>query len=118
MLEVPKGTVLALVGPSGGGKSTIVSLMERLYDPDNGVVELGGVDIRRLDPVWMHSKIAMVSQEPTLFAVSIADNIRFGRPTASMEEVHNAAKLANAHGFISQFEDGYVLTCAHVNGVP
>jgi ABC-type multidrug transport system fused ATPase/permease subunit len=105
-LDVKQGTVLALVGPSGGGKSTIVALMERLYDPDCGLVEVGGVDVKRLDPEWMHSKVAMVSQEPTLFAVSIADNIRFGRPTATMEEVENAAKLANAHGFVSQFEDG------------
>ncbi|XP_069135768.1 uncharacterized protein [Argopecten irradians] len=101
------GKVLALVGPSGGGKSTIVNLIERFYDPDSGVVTLGGNDLRELEPRWFRQKIAMVSQEPTLFACSIKENIAYGNTKASDAEIQEAAKQANAHGFISEFEKGY-----------
>ncbi|KAK7087419.1 uncharacterized protein [Littorina saxatilis] len=103
---VESGEMVALVGPSGGGKSTIVSLIERFYDPDSGIIYLGGHDIKSLDPQWFRKKIAMVSQEPTLFAFSIRENIAYGRE-ATEEEVIEAAKQANAHDFISQFEEGY-----------
>ncbi|XP_033747567.1 ABC transporter B family member 25-like [Pecten maximus] len=100
------GKVLALVGPSGGGKSTIVNLIERFYDPDSGTVSLGSNNLRELEPRWFRQKIAMVSQEPTLFACSIKENIAYGK-TATDAEIQEAAKQANAHGFISEFEKGY-----------
>ncbi|OWF48089.1 ABC transporter B family member 1 [Mizuhopecten yessoensis] len=100
------GKVLALVGPSGGGKSTIVNLIERFYDPDSGIVSLGGNNLRELEPRWFRQKISMVSQEPTLFACSIKENIAYGK-TATDTEIQEAAKQANAHEFISEFEKGY-----------
>ena len=106
-LTVPRGQIVALVGPSGGGKSTIVSLIERLYDPDGGVIKLGGVDIKNLDLTWLHQKMAIVNQEPTLFASSIRDNISYGKPDATDKEIEAAARQANAHEFIAKFEDGY-----------
>ncbi|XP_007900472.1 ABC transporter B family member 1 [Callorhinchus milii] len=103
---VSPGNMVALVGPSGGGKSTIVSLIERFYDPDSGRILLGGCDLQTLDPQWFRQKISVVSQEPTLFATSIKENITYGRE-ANMEEVIDAAKKANAHDFIMSFENGY-----------
>lgn len=90
--EVAANQVVALVGPSGGGKSTIVSMIERFYLPDAGQVLVGGLPLERLDPTWVKQHVALVSQEPVLFAVSIADNIRYGRATATAEEVMAAAK--------------------------
>ncbi|XP_053376313.1 uncharacterized protein LOC123533999 [Mercenaria mercenaria] len=105
-LTVEPGQMVALVGPSGGGKSTLVNLIERFYDPDVGCISLGGVDLRELDPEWIRQKISMVSQEPTLFACSIKENIAYGKQ-ASLDEVMAVAKEANAHEFITTFEDGY-----------
>ncbi|XP_019619825.1 PREDICTED: ABC transporter B family member 1-like [Branchiostoma belcheri] len=104
--SVEPGKVVALVGPSGGGKSTIVSLIERFYDPNSGTIMLGGQDLSTLDPRWFRQQISMVSQEPTLFATTIKENIAYGRE-ASDEEVEDAARQANAHQFISEFEEGY-----------
>eukprot|EP00043_Microstomoeca_roanoka_P012782 m.124284 g.124284 ORF g.124284 m.124284 type:complete len:815 (-) comp15590_c0_seq2:410-2854(-) len=104
---VPKGSVVALVGPSGGGKSTIVALLERFYDPEEGAVFVGGRNIRDLNPAWLHSHMALVGQEPVLFAMSIKDNIKYGKPNATDEDVIEAAKQANAHNFVSDFEDKY-----------
>eukprot|EP00058_Branchiostoma_floridae_P020352 XP_002605842.1 hypothetical protein BRAFLDRAFT_84327 [Branchiostoma floridae] len=103
---VEPGKVVALVGPSGGGKSTIVSLIERFYDPNSGTILLGGHDLSTLDPKWFRQHISMVSQEPTLFATTIKENIAYGRE-ASDEEIEDAARQANAHQFISEFEEGY-----------
>lgn len=97
-LAVPEGKTIALVGASGGGKSTVIALIERLYDPSAGVIRIGGHDVKTLDPKWLKTQVALVSQEPTLFCVSIADNIRYGRAEATDEEVVAAAKQANAHG--------------------
>lgn len=105
-LTVEPGQMVALVGPSGGGKSTIVNLVERFYDPDRGFISIGGTDLRELDSEWMRQKISMVSQEPTLFAFSIKDNISYGRQ-ATLDEVITVAKEANAHDFITSFEEGY-----------
>ncbi|KAK6191312.1 hypothetical protein SNE40_003035 [Patella caerulea] len=105
-LTVNPGQVVALVGPSGGGKSTIVSLIERFYDPDSGTVLLGGRELSTLDPHWFRQKISMVSQEPTLFACSIKDNIAYGK-VATDQEIEEAAKQSNAHEFIMTFENGY-----------
>ncbi|XP_061197341.1 uncharacterized protein LOC133205527 [Saccostrea echinata] len=104
--SVEPGEMVALVGPSGGGKSTIVNLIERFYDPDSGRILLGDVDLKTLDPQWFRKKVSMVSQEPTLFASSIKDNIAYGC-RATDQEVEAVAKQANAHEFISTFEDGY-----------
>ncbi|XP_069792260.1 uncharacterized protein [Narcine bancroftii] len=103
---IEPGNMVALVGPSDGGKSTIVNLIERFYDPDSGRILLGRCDLQNLDPQWFRQKISIVSQEPTLFATSIKKNITYGRE-ANMEEVIDAAKKANAHDFIVSFENGY-----------
>ena len=106
-LELRPGQVLALVGPSGGGKSTVAALLARLYDPDLGEVWVDGRDLRTLEPRALREHIGAVSQEPVLFATSIEDNIRYGRPDATDDEVREAARAANAHGFIEAFPDGY-----------
>lgn len=106
-LHLEKGKVHALVGPSGSGKSTVASLIERFYSLNKGSILLDGVDISTLDPSWLRSKIGIVSQEPVLFATSIEDNIRFGKPGASPEEIENAARVANCHDFITNFPHGY-----------
>eukprot|EP01113_Clastostelium_recurvatum_P035813 TRINITY_DN5027_c0_g1_i2.p1 TRINITY_DN5027_c0_g1~~TRINITY_DN5027_c0_g1_i2.p1 ORF type:complete len:797 (-),score=180.16 TRINITY_DN5027_c0_g1_i2:7-2397(-) len=106
-LSIEPGQVVALVGPSGGGKSTTVSLIERFYDPQSGYISLDGHAIQRLDPKWYRGQIGFVSQEPVLFARSIKDNITFGMENATMEQVIAAATQANAHQFISDFPEGY-----------
>ncbi|KAM9306063.1 mitochondrial potassium channel ATP-binding subunit [Gastrophryne carolinensis] len=107
-LYIPPGKTVALVGQSGGGKSTIAALLERFYDPAHGEVELDGVDIRSLDPAWLRGEaIGFINQEPVLFGTSVMENIRFGRPDASDDDVFAAAKLANADDFIQNFPDGY-----------
>ncbi|CAG2206155.1 ABC transporter B family member 21,ABC transporter B family member 16,Multidrug resistance protein 3,Sophorolipid transporter,Serine protease/ABC transporter B family protein tagB,ABC transporter B family member 18,ABC transporter fmpD,Multidrug resistance protein 1B,Multidrug resistance protein 2,ABC transporter B family member 10,ABC transporter B family member 4,ABC transporter B family member 1,Bile salt export pump,ABC transporter B family member 17,ABC transporter B family member 11,Multidrug resista len=103
---VEPGEMVALVGPSGGGKSTIVNMIERFYDPSEGTIYLDDYDLKELDPQWFRKKISMVSQEPTLFACSIKENIAFG-VNADISEVEAAAKQANAHEFIQTFEKGY-----------
>jgi ATP-binding cassette subfamily B protein len=106
-LTVAPGEVVALVGPSGAGKSTIASLLLRFYDPSSGRVTLDGRDLRELDADAIRRVVGIVSQEPILFATSIAENIRYGRPTATDEEVRAAASAANAAGFIEGFPEGY-----------
>ncbi|RRT84356.1 hypothetical protein B296_00011463 [Ensete ventricosum] len=106
-LKVPAGMTVALVGSSGSGKSTVIALLERFYDPLAGEILLDGVDIRRLKLKWLRSQMGLVSQEPALFATSIKENILFGKEDATMEEVMAAAKAANAHNFISQLPQGY-----------
>ena len=106
-LSVKPGQTLALVGPSGCGKSTVVSLMERFYDPLQGSLTLEGVDLRDLNLKWLRSQIGMVSQEPVLFDVSIAENIRYGAlfREVSDEEVIEVAKAANIHSFIESLPE-------------
>lgn len=107
-LRIPAGRVVALVGASGGGKSTVAQLIERFYDVNSGQISIDGVDIRSLDPAWLRSNvIGFINQEPVLFATSILENIRYGRPDAADSEVIEAAKMANAHDFITAFPDGY-----------
>ena len=106
-LELAPGRVVALVGPSGSGKSTVAALISRFYDPTEGRLELDGRDLRSLDPHWLREQVGVVSQEPMLFACSIADNIRYGRPGASLDEVRAAARAANADSFITGFSEGY-----------
>ncbi|CAI5484462.1 unnamed protein product [Closterium sp. Yama58-4] len=106
-LEMAAGTTVAIVGPSGSGKSTVVALVERFYDPIAGAVYLDGRDIRSLQLKWLREQIGLVSQEPALFATSIKENIMYGKDGATMEEVEAAAKVANAHEFISGLPEGY-----------
>jgi ABC-type multidrug transport system fused ATPase/permease subunit len=106
-LDVDAGEAVALVGPSGAGKSTIAALLSRLYDPVEGRVLLDGKDLRDLSPVGLRRRIGVVSQEPILFSCSIAENIRYGRAGATDAEVTAAARMANAHDFISRFPAGY-----------
>ncbi|KAL7136709.1 hypothetical protein ABFS83_10G048600 [Erythranthe nasuta] len=106
-LSVPAGKTIALVGSSGSGKSTVVSLIERFYDPASGQVMLDGHDIKTFKLKWLRQQIGLVSQEPALFATTIKENILLGRPDASSIEVEEAARVANAHSFIVKLPDGY-----------
>ncbi|XP_029514058.1 antigen peptide transporter 2-like [Oncorhynchus nerka] len=106
-LELRPGQLTALVGPSGGGKSTCVSLLERFYQPQQGEILLDGLPLQSYQHHYLHRKIAMVGQEPVLFSGSVKDNIAYGLADCSMERVQEAARRANAHSFISQLEKGY-----------
>ncbi|KAL1819538.1 hypothetical protein ACET3Z_014407 [Daucus carota] len=106
-LCVPAGKTIALVGSSGSGKSTVVSLIERFYDPATGQVLLDGNDIKTLKLKWLREQIGLVSQEPALFATSIKENILLGRPDATLEEIEEAATVSNAHSFIVKLTNGY-----------
>ncbi len=106
-LHLAEGESVAVVGASGAGKSTLAALLSRFYDPDAGTVRLDGHDLKRLDPHWLRRQIGVVSQEPILFATSIADNIRYGRPGASEADVRSAATSANADAFTLAFPEGY-----------
>ncbi|ORY00133.1 hypothetical protein K493DRAFT_348094 [Basidiobolus meristosporus CBS 931.73] len=98
-------SVLAVAGASGAGKTTIASLLLRFYDPENGSVKIDGVDLKELELHWWHNQISIVSQEPVLFASTIRENIRYGKPDAQDCEIEEAAKIANC-GFIEEFPDG------------
>lgn len=106
-LTLEPGETMALVGPSGGGKSTVAALLSRFYDPDAGSLYLDGHAYTELDPSWVRQQVGVVSQEPVLFASSVRDNIRYSRPDASDAEVEAAALAANADSFIRGFPEGY-----------
>ncbi|KAJ8299428.1 hypothetical protein KUTeg_023488 [Tegillarca granosa] len=107
-LHIPGGNVVALCGLSGGGKSTVAALLERFYDIDHGKITIDGYDLKQLDPTWLRGHaIGFINQEPVLFATSVMENIRYGRPDATDQEVLEAAALANAHEFITKFPNGY-----------
>ena len=106
-LGLEPGQVVALVGPSGGGKSTVAALLSRFYDPDEGVLSLDGRAFVELDAGWLREQVGVVSQEPILFATSIADNIRYGCADASDSAVEAAAAAANAREFVQDFPDGF-----------
>ena len=95
------------MGPSGSGKSTVAQLISRLYDPGEGGLRFDGRAYDELDASWLRRQIGVVSQEPMLFAASVAENIRFGNPSASESELRAAAESANCVEFIDRFEDGY-----------
>jgi len=106
-LSVRQGETLALVGPSGGGKSTTIGLIERFYDPDEGLIEYEGNNLTELNIHWYRDQIGIVSQEPTLFSGTIGKNIAYGFPGATKGEIEAAAIAANAHDFIMSFPKGY-----------
>ncbi|WP_313248305.1 ABC transporter transmembrane domain-containing protein [Stenotrophomonas acidaminiphila] len=106
-LHVRPGETVALVGPSGAGKSTVLSLLLRFHDPEAGTISIDGIDLRQAEPTALREQIALVPQQPALFASSAADNIRYGRLQASDEEVHAAARAAEADDFIRALPEGY-----------
>lgn len=106
-LEIRPGETLALVGPSGAGKSTLFDLLLRFSDPDSGEVRVDGVPLRSLDPADLRRCFALVSQSPALFFGSVEENIRYGCPTATAEQVEAAARAAHAHEFIARMPEGY-----------
>lgn len=106
-LHIRPGERIALVGPSGAGKSTLLHLLLRFYDPQTGRLTLDGIDLRELDPRALRAQLGLVSQEPVLFSGSAADNIRYGNPGASLDEVREAARDANALPFIEALPQGF-----------
>ncbi|XP_050237901.1 ABC transporter B family member 21-like [Mercurialis annua] len=105
-LSIPSGITAALVGHSGSGKSTVISLIERFYDPQAGEVLIDGINLKELQLKWIRSKIGLVGQEPVLFTASIRDNIAYGKDGATTEEIRAAAELANAAIFIDRLPHG------------
>jgi ATP-binding cassette subfamily B protein len=109
-LTVAEGTTLAVVGSSGSGKSTLVSLVPRLYDPDSGTVTLDGVNVAEVNLESLRSSVAIVGDDPFLFSTTVHDNIAYGAPSASRAEVEEAARRAQAAGFIERLPEGYDTT--------
>jgi ATP-binding cassette subfamily B protein len=106
-LDVEGGRAVALVGTTGSGKSTLVALLPRLYDPDSGSVRVDGVDVREVDLESLRGDVGLVSDDPFLFSASVRDNIAYARPDASQQEIEDAAKQAGIHDFIAGLRDGY-----------
>jgi ATP-binding cassette, subfamily B, bacterial len=106
-LTVPVGSTLAVVGPTGAGKSTVAALMCRLQDPTSGRVLLDGMDLRDLTGTSLHAQVGLVTQDAVLFRASVRENIAYGRPDASLEEVQDAARAAQAHNFVQALPRGY-----------
>ena len=101
------GELCAIVGPSGAGKTTLMNLVPRFADPRQGSIRLGGHDLRAISRQSLRSRIGQVFQDPFLFSGSVADNILLGRPGATVQDVEQAARVANAYGFIMRLPDGY-----------
>src|SRR4051794_7369136 len=115
-LTIPAGQTMALVGTTGAGKTTIAKLVSRFYDPSGGRILLDGVDLRQLDEPTLRKAVVMVTQENYMFGGTVADNIRFGRPGASMDDVVGAAKAIGAHDFITRLPHGYDTDVANKGG--
>ena len=106
-LEIPAGMMVALVGPTGAGKTSIANLIARFYDVSEGAVLIDGIDIREVQQRSMREQMGLVSQDPFIFAGTIADNIRFGKPEATLDDVIAAGALANVSEFVSDLPNGY-----------
>ena len=106
-LAIEPGTTVALVGPTGSGKTSLVGLLARLYDPSRGTIEVDGADVRSVDVRSLRSQVAFVADESFLFSASVAENIAYAQPDASLEEIELAARRAQAHGFIERLPDRY-----------
>ncbi|XP_028077314.1 ABC transporter B family member 2-like isoform X1 [Camellia sinensis] len=106
-LDIPSGKIVALVGGSGSGKSTVISLIERFYQPLSGPILLDGTDIREIDLKWLRQQIGLVNQEPALFATTIRENILYGKDDATLDEISRAAKLSEALTFINKLPDRF-----------
>ena len=106
-LTVPRGTMVAIVGETGAGKSTLVNLVCRFFEPTEGRVLLDGKDLRERSQLWLHSHIGYVLQTPHLFSGTVMDNLRFGNPDASMEEIRTAVRRVRAEEIIDRLEGGY-----------
>jgi subfamily B ATP-binding cassette protein MsbA len=115
-LEIPAGQTVALVGPTGAGKTTVADLVLRFHDPESGSVEFDGVDARKLTRRSLREMCAVVTQEPFLFDATIMENIRYGRPEASFAEIVEAARAANAHDFIDKLPQGYQTPVGELGG--
>ncbi|XGW21859.1 hypothetical protein V3C99_004653 [Haemonchus contortus] len=110
-LDVEAGRTTALVGPSGGGKSSIVSLIQHFYEPNNGDITIDGVNIKDISHSYYHQKVALVAQEPVLYNGSVRYNILYGCDWATEEDMLRASKTANVHNFVSELENGYETNC-------
>lgn len=107
-LTLKPGQTVALVGSSGSGKSTVASLLERFYEPNEGTITLDGAPVSELSPYWLRSEvIGFIEQQPILFGTTILENIRYGRPLATEDEVYAASKLAQSHEFITKLNQKY-----------
>ena len=106
-LAIAPGEKLALVGPSGAGKSTVFQLLLRFYDPQSGTIRIDGIDIRRADPVQLRNRIALVPQEPAIFAANVTENVRYGRPEATDADVRRACDAAFATEFVERLPEGF-----------
>ena len=106
-LTVKPGETVALVGPSGAGKSTFIQLLQRFYDPDKGAIFLDSIDIKTMNRLEFRKSIALVPQDPVIFATTVMDNIRFGNPVATDAEIFEAARSAAAHDFVGELPQGY-----------
>src|SRR5205823_3109753 len=106
-LDVAAGRTMAIVGPTGSGKTTLVALLPRLYDPTEGTVAIDGADLREVDVTSLREEVGLVSDDPFLFSDTIRENIAYARPDASDEEVIAAATRAGIHDFITGLPDGY-----------
>lgn len=116
-INVNKGQMVALVGPTGSGKTTVMNLMNRFYDVDRGVIKYDGTDIRDFDLDSLRANVGIVLQESVLFAGTIADNIRFGKPDVTMDEVITVAKTTHIHEFIDSLPDKYETQVDDTNSV-
>ena len=106
-LEVPAGTSLGIIGPTGAGKTSLVQLIPRFYDPDAGAVRIDGIDVRHLDPVALRAAVGLVFQEPFLFSETVSRNVAYGRPGATQADVETACRLAAADAFVRDLPEGY-----------
>ncbi|KAI7825958.1 multidrug resistance protein 1 [Kickxella alabastrina] len=115
-LKATPGRTIALVGPSGSGKSTVIALIQRLYDVLGGTVSVEGTDVREWNVESLRNNLALVGQEPVLFDYTIAENIAYGQPSATQQEIEEVARQANIHGFITELPDGYATRIGQTGG--